>query len=181
MDELQQARQRPLHRLLFGLGIPLVGERAAKLLAATFGSLEALAGADSEQLEAIDGIGPAMAASLRQWFAAPRNQSLVERLRERGVDPTESVASRPGEGLLAGDVIVITGSLSRPRSQFKERLEALGATTAGSVSRRTTLLLAGDGGGSKLDKARSLDVRVVDEDALEQLIRERGGAGLWQQ
>lgn len=172
--ELEAARTRPLHRLLFALGLPLVGERAAKLLAASFGSLDRLARAEADELEALEGIGPAIAASVISWFREPRNTELVRRLQERGVDPRQE---RPagGEMPLAGRTFVITGTLSRARQEIKERLEALGAVVAGSVSRRTDFLVAGDNAGSKLEKARSLGVEVLDEEALERLVGRAGG------
>ncbi len=172
--EMEAARTRPLHRLLFALGLPLVGERAAKLLAANFGSIGRLAGAEAEELEALEGIGPAIAASVISWFRDPRNVELVRRLQERGVDPRQEPPARD-EMPLAGRTLVLTGTLSRPRQEIKERLEALGAAVAGSVSRRTDYLVAGDNAGSKLEKARSLGVEVLDEEALERLLEKAEG------
>ena len=169
LGELDDARGRPLHRLLFALGIPHVGERAAKLLARRYGSLEALASAESEALEEVDGIGPVIAAAVSGWFAAPRHQSLVMRLAERGIDPREEFDDRRDESL-AGQVFVITGSLSRPRRELKEELERLGAAVAGSVSRKTSYLVAGENAGSKLAKARELGVKVIDETELIKML-----------
>ncbi len=183
MAELGAARARPLERLLFGLGIPLVGERAARALARAFGSVTGLATATAEELEEVAGIGPVMAASVRRWFADPGNAALVARLRERGVDPTEEVvAVEEGESdrPLAGSTFVITGTLSRPRPDFRERLEELGATVAGSVSARTSFLVAGEDAGSKLARAQQLGVEVLDEAGLERLVEERTGRALWQ-
>ena len=174
VGEMEAARTRPLHRLLFALGLPLVGERAAKLLATSFGSLDRLAEAEAEELEELEGIGPAIAGSVISWFRDPRNMELVRRLQERGVDPRQERPDRDGMPL-AGRTFVLTGTLSRPRQEIKERLEALGATVAGSVSRRTDFLVAGDNAGSKLEKARSLGVEVLDEEALEHLIERAGG------
>lgn len=173
MRELDRARSTPLHRLLFALGIPLVGERAAKLLAASFGSLGRLAEADDNQLLALEGIGPAIAASVISWFRDPHNRALVARLAERGVDPVEE---RRGthEGALAGRTFVITGTLSRPRQEIKARLEELGAAVAGSVSRKTDFVVAGDSAGSKLERARSLGIEVLDEAGLERLLETAG-------
>jgi len=169
LRELEEARDRPLHRLLFALGIPHVGERAAKVLAKRFGSLEALAAAESQASEEVDGIGPVMAAAVSEWFAQPRHQSLVMRLAERGIDPREETDDGGGE-TLAGQVFVITGSLSRPRRELKEELERLGATVAGSVSGKTSYLVAGENSGSKLAKARELGVKVIDETELAQML-----------
>jgi DNA ligase (NAD+) len=171
---LDEARTRPLHRLLFGLGIPLVGERAARQLAATFSSLGELMAADEVALRAVDGVGPAMAASLRRWFADPGNRELVGRLAARGVDPRAEPPPRAAAAPLAGRTIVLTGTLRRPRSEVRERLEGLGATVAGSVSRRTDFVVAGADAGSKLAKARELGVEVLDEDGLERLLAAMG-------
>ena len=174
--ELDQARNRPLHRLLFALGIPHVGERAAKLLAGRFGSLKGLAEAKVEDLESIDGIGPVIAGTVRLWLAEPRNRQTIDRLAARGIDPREEVADPEGEDMLGGLVFVITGSLSRPRRELKERLEQLGATVAGSVSRRTSYLVAGADAGNKLMRARELRVEVLDEAGLDMLLESLGGA-----
>jgi DNA ligase (NAD+) len=177
--ELERARSRPLHRLLFALGVPGIGERAARRLARRFPTLEALAAVEPGDAEDLDGIGPALSTSLMSWFADPRNRGLVDRLRARGIDPTEEVVEADGPGPLAGTTFVITGGLSRARREFKQRLEALGAKVAGSVTGATSHLLAGDGAGSKLDRARSLGVEVLDEEGLERLLAELGGGKLW--
>jgi len=178
MAELEAARTRPLHRLLFGLGVPGVGERVAKQLSERFPSLDALAGAEAEEMEAIDGVGPSLSASVRRWFADDRNRGLIVRLKERDVDPVEEIAGR-GEQPLEGTTFVITGSLSRSRRETRERLETLGAKVSGSVSGKTTHLLAGEGGGSKLENARDLGAEVLDEDSLDRLLNEKIGEGLW--
>ena len=181
--ELEGARARPLERLLYGLGIPLVGERAARALARAFGSVTAVAAAASGELEEVEGIGPVMAASVVRWFADPGNAALVARLRERGVDPSEAVAAADGgdtDQPLAGLTFVITGTLSRPRPAFRERLEGLGATVTGSVSARTSFVVAGEDAGSKLEKAQELGIEVLDEAGLGRLVEERTGRTLWQ-
>ena len=177
--ELDAARLRPLHRLLFSLGVPGIGERAARQLARRFPTLDALAAATSEELESIDGVGPSLSASLVGWFADDRNRSLIDRLRSRGIDPEETQIDEAGVQPLTGMTIVVTGVLSRSRREVKARLEALGATVVGSVSSKTTHLLAGADAGSKLAKATSLGVEVVDEDGLDELMRQKGGDSLW--
>jgi DNA ligase (NAD+) len=179
IDELERAKERPLHRLLFALGVPGVGERVAKQLAQRFPSLEDLDGATTEELESIDGVGPSLSASLRRWFSDGDNRLLVDRIRAHGIDPHELVADNRGGRPLDGTVFVVSGSLSRSRREMQDRLEALGAKVAGSVSGKTTHLLAGPGAGSKLVRARELGVDVVDEDGLEQLLRRSGGEKLW--
>jgi DNA ligase (NAD+) len=172
--ELEEARYRPLHRLLFALGIPHVGELAARLLARHFGSLAALAAAEPAEFEEINGIGPVIAAAVTEWFAGERHQSLVARLGERGIDPREKLDGGAGDAPLAGQTFVITGTLSRPRRELKEELEKLGATVAASVSRKTSILVAGENAGSKLNKARDLGVKVIDEAGLEKLLDGQG-------
>jgi len=188
MRELDAARGQPLRRLLFGLGIPHVGQRAAQLLAEQFRTLDGLASATTEQIEAIEGLGPVIAASVRSWLDDEGSQRLLERLRERGVDPVEEVAE-PGDGSesrpLSDETVVLTGALSRPRPQVASRLVELGATVGTSVTGKTTLVVAGTEPGDtpsrKAVKATGLGVPILNEDEIDALIRERGGEGLWEQ
>ncbi len=166
LKELDQARQKPLHRLVFALGIPHVGERASKVLAARFGSLDALAAADAEAMIDLEGIGPVIAQSVKEWTMAAENRELIARLMAHGVDPREHERAET-ESPLAGKIFVLTGTLTRPRRELKELLEELGATVAGSVSSKTTYLVAGENAGSKLDKAGKLGVEILDENGLE--------------
>jgi DNA ligase (NAD+) len=177
--QLDLARGRPLHRLIFALGIPLVGEGAARTLARRFGSMDVLSEASVEELEGIDGIGPVMAKSIRSWFAQDHNRALLARLRAHGIDPRESEPDKPEERPLAGLTVVLTGALSRPRGEVKARLEELGAKVTGSVSGKTTYLVAGDDAGSKLEAARRHGVEVLDEAGLERVVEELAGRGLW--
>jgi len=174
LRELDEARKRPLHRLLFALGIPHVGERAARLLAHRFGSLERLAAVDLEAMEEINGIGPVIAIAVVGWFADARHQSAVKRLAERGIDPNETPRGSTSEAALVGQTFVLTGSLSRPRRELKEELEGLGATVSASVSQKTSCLVAGENPGSKLAKARELGVEVLDEAGLIRLLESVG-------
>ncbi len=169
LRELDEARQRPLHRLLFALGLPHVGERASKLLAARFGNLEKLAAAETDDMVELEGIGPVIADSVRSWMAAAENRELIARLVARAVNPQEEERPQTEEPL-AGQVFVLTGSLSSPRREIKERLEGLGATVAGSVSKKTTYLVAGENAGSKLDKAREIGIEILDETGLERML-----------
>jgi DNA ligase (NAD+) len=162
------SRTRPLNRLLFALGIPLVGEHLAMLLAAHFPDILQHC-PTCETLKAIPEIGPRVAASVTTFFAAPGNRRVLEKLAAAGVRPGIPVV-RPSPQPLAGAVIVITGTLSRPRAEVKTRLERAGARVSDSVSRKTTFLLAGAGAGSKLAKARELGVDIIDEDRLEELL-----------
>ena len=169
LRELDEARQRPLHRLLFALGLPHVGERASRFLAARFGSLDDLAAAETDDMIEVDGIGPVIAESVQRWMATAENRELIARLVARGVNPQEEERP-PTEQPLAGQVFVLTGSLSRPRREIKERLERLGATVTGSVSKKTTSLVAGENAGSKLDKAKKLGCEILDETGLERML-----------
>ncbi len=174
--QLETARRRPLHRVLFALGIPHVGERAARILARRFRTMEALQSAPAGAMEALDGIGPVIARSVREWLDDPANRRLVDRLRKAGLtmeEPEEAAGARPLEGL----TFVLTGSLSRPRTEIARRLESLGASVSSAVSRRTSYVVAGERPGSKLEKARTLGVPVLDEAGLEQLLEARGVEG----
>ena len=174
---LEEAKGRPLHRLLFALGIRHVGEKAARILAQRFGSLDALQNATVEELEQIGGVGPVIARSVTSWFADREHARLIRRLVALGVNTVEPEMSS-GEKPLAGLTFVLTGTLSRPRDEIRRRLEELGAHVAGSVSRRTSYLVAGENPGSKLDKAGRLGVAILSERELDELIRAKGGEGL---
>ncbi len=174
--QLQDAKTRPLWRLLVALGIRHVGERAAKLLASRFGSLSALSQASQEELEAIEGIGPTIAQSVVGFFASRQGAELVRRLRARGVDPREIPEGPATPAPLAGLAFVITGTLSRPREQVAALLEAAGAHVSDSVSRKTSYLIVGENPGSKLAKAKNLGVPTLDEAGLQRLLSEKGVA-----
>lgn len=172
-QQLEEAKQRPLWRLLVALGIRHVGERAAKLLASRYGSLAALAKAREEELLALEGVGPVIARSVSAFFASPQGRSLVERLRQRGIDPQET-AIGDSQKPLAGLTFVLTGTLSRPREQVAALLEAAGAKVADSVSKKTSFLVVGEAPGSKLAKAQALGVPVLSQEDLQRLLREKG-------
>ncbi len=172
--QLDAARERPLWRLLVALGIRHVGERAAKLLAQRFGSLDGLARALADELQSVEGIGPIIAASVVAFFANPDERAMIDGLRARGVDPRDRAAAEPAAAPLAGLTVVITGTLSRPREAIAALLESAGARISETVSRKTSVLVAGSDPGSKLAKAESLGVRIVDEEALRALLAEKG-------
>jgi DNA ligase (NAD+) len=175
VQEIGEARSRPLWRLLVALGIRHVGEKAAKVLAARFGSLEALEKASAEELEKAEGIGPTISGSVVAFFGDEENRKLVRRLRQTRVDPRQEVqAPEPAEHPLSGLTFVLTGTLSRPREEVAGLLEEAGARVADSVSRRTSFLVAGADAGSKLKKAADLGLDVLDEDGLKVLLAERG-------
>jgi len=164
------SRSATLPRLVFALGIPQVGETTAEALARAFGGIVALAAASEEELTAVEGVGPTVAAAVRDFFANPRNARLVERLRGYGIDPRlEVVRKEPGP--LEGLTVVFTGALGLPRDEMTARARAAGAKVASSVSGKTDLVVAGRDAGSKLDKARGLGVEVVGE---EEFLRRLG-------
>ena len=162
LAEIERSKENDLSRLLFALGIRHVGEKAAATLARRFGSLDSLMSAGEEELQAVEEVGPNTAQAILAWFSHPRHRELVEKLRARGVN-LSSRASRPSSGgPLSGKSVVITGALPGiTRDEAAQVLEAAGAKVSGSVSRKTDFVVAGDAAGSKLDKARSLGVRVT--------------------
>lgn len=179
------SKTRPLARLIHGLGIRGVGEVMAVELARRFPSLDALMAASQEELEAIEGVGPNIAAAIVDWFARPRNRQVLDKLRAAGVWPQETASAPAAAGTQAslpldGLTFVITGTLpTMTRAEAKALIQQQGGKVTGSVSRKTDYLLAGENPGSKLDKARDLGVPVLDEAGLRALITGRGGSG-WQ-
>jgi len=162
---IEASKARELRRLVFGLGIRFVGERAALLLARQFRSLDAIAAASAEEIESIYEIGPAVAGSVAAWFADAANRELVLRLRAAGVRVEEGEAS-PGSRAFEGQQFVLTGTLdSMTRDEAKAAIEARGGRVTGSVSKKTSLVVAGREAGSKLERARELGVEVIDEAA----------------
>jgi DNA ligase (NAD+) len=167
LGEIARSRQMPLDRVLYGLGIRHVGERAAAVLAASLGSIEALGAASSEELEAIHEIGPKIAQTVRSFFDEPRNVELIRRLREHGLAmAADRETVRDRSGVFEGKSVVLTGTLSElSRSQARQAIEARGGRVTASVSRKTDLVVAGEEAGTKLDRATELGVEVIDEAA----------------
>lgn len=160
---IEKSRTRSLDRFLFGLGIRHVGERGAKDLARHFGTLEALRSADYAALVAVPDVGPRTASEIEEFFEDPENRRMIDELLELGVRPSPVRETR-GDAL-AGQTVVFTGKLERlTREQAEELVRRLGGKASGSVSRATTLVVAGPGAGSKLQKAEQLGVRVVSEE-----------------
>ncbi|MEM8885533.1 MAG: NAD-dependent DNA ligase LigA [Planctomycetota bacterium] len=166
---LAASRTRPLPRFLNGLGIRHVGERSSEILAQRFGTLDAIVAATEEELLDVDEIGPEVAESLRGFFSRPQNLEVLRRLEQAGLDPQPVEAVEGGK--LDGEVVVLTGTLSgMTRDEAKARLQALGASVGSSVTKKTTMLVAGEKAGSKLKKAKELEIRILDEDALLELL-----------
>jgi DNA ligase (NAD+) len=148
-----------------GLGIRFVGERTAELLAQEFGSMDSLISANAEELERVEEVGPRISQAILEFFAQEANQKLVQALKDAGVDMTAEKKVRADK--LAGLTFVLTGTLpTLSREEAKKRIEDAGGKTAGSVSRKTSYVLAGEEAGSKLDKAQALQVPVIDEAGL---------------
>ena len=171
VDALQKSKQTTLPRFLFGLGIRHVGEATAKELARHFGRLDAIADASEEQLLGVADVGPIVAKSLRTFFDQAHNREVVEQLRACGLTWEEGEPAAVAPQALAGKTFVITGTLpTLGRDEAKDMLEAAGAKVAGSVSKKTSYVVAGAEAGSKLDKARELGVPVIDENAMKELL-----------
>jgi len=173
MAALEQSKSRPLERLIFALGIRHVGIGAARTLAQTYGSLDALRAASEDELQRIHEVGPRMAESIREFFSNPANLTVIEKLRRAGVRLAEEKKAA-GRQPLAGKTLVLTGALEKfTREQAGERIRALGGHVASAVSARTDYVIAGSGAGSKLDKARALGITILDEEAFLQMIHEK--------
>ncbi len=167
---IAKSRETTLARFLYALGIPEVGEATAQQLAAEFGDLEAVQQADEAHLQQVPDVGPIVAAHIAGFFREPHNLEIVARLRAYGIHwPVTARAAR--STALAGKTFVLTGTLATmTRDEAKTRLQALGARVAGSVSRKTDFVVAGEEAGSKLEKARELEVAVLDEAGLLRLL-----------
>jgi len=157
--------------VLYGLGIRHIGQSAAGALAEAFGSMEKLLSADRERLEEVEGIGPTLAESVREFFDAPENRAVVKRLAGHGVDMTAPRRASVS-GPLSGKAFVVTGTLSSlSRSQATSGIEVRGGRVTGSVSKKTDYVVAGESPGSKLDRARELGIPVLDEEAFLALLQ----------
>ena len=175
---IDRARHPVLWRFLYALGIREVGEATAKSLASHFGTLEAVSEADDEALQAVPDVGPIVAGHIHSFFDQPHNQETLQALRDAGVSWQEEQVVPAEAKPLAGETWVLTGTLSQmTRDQAKEKLEKLGAKVAGSVSKKTACVVAGEAAGSKLAKAEQLGVPVLDEDGLLALLKEHGIEG----
>jgi DNA ligase (NAD+) len=171
--QIERSKANDLSRLVYALGIRHVGEKAAATLAKYLRTLDRLLTAPVEELQTVPEIGPVVAASVRAFGEEPQNQALVNKLKAAGVN-TQSQAPEPTiepEGPLAGKVFVLTGTLaSMTREEATATLERLGARVAGSVSKKTTYVVAGSDAGTKLEKARKLGVETLDEESFRALI-----------
>ena len=170
LTNLQQAKDRPLWRILVALSIRHVGPTAARALATAFGSLEAIMAAGEEQLADVEGVGPTIAAALREWFEVDWHRAIVDKWRAAGVRMADE-RDTDITPTLAGLTIVVTGSLTGfSRDEAKEAIIVRGGKAAGSVSKKTSFVVAGDAPGSKYDKAVELGVPILDEDGFRALL-----------
>jgi DNA ligase (NAD+) len=170
LDEIENSTKLPLERVIYGLGIRMVGERTAQFLAEHFGSMEALEQAGVEELQNVNEVGPRIAESIAEFFSIAANRKLVERLREAGLTLKGQKKERGTK--LEGKTFVLTGTLVHfTRDEAKSRIEDAGGKVTGSVSKKTDYVVAGADAGSKLDKAKELGVAVIDEKAMQELLK----------
>jgi DNA ligase (NAD+) len=168
LDEIENSKKLPLERVIYGLGIRMVGERTAQFLAEHFGSMEELENASAEELQNVNEVGPRIAESIAEFFSIPANRELVRRLREAGLTFKGKKKERGIK--LAGKTFVLTGTLAHfTRDEAKKLIEDAGGKVTGSVSKKTDYVVAGSDAGSKLDKAKELGVAVIDEQEMEKL------------
>jgi DNA ligase (NAD+) len=169
LDEIEASKKLPLERVIYGLGIRMVGERTAQFLAEHFGSMEALESAGVEELQDVNEVGPRIAESIVEFFSIAANRKLVGRLREAGLTLTGQKKQRGTK--LAGKTFVLTGTLAHfTRDEAKKMIEDAGGKVTGSVSKKTDYVVAGADAGSKLDKARELGVHVIDEKEMQRIV-----------
>ena len=179
VDALQKSKQTTLPRFLFGLGVRHIGEATAKALASHFGRLDSIMDATPEQLLEVADVGPIVAQSVRTFFDQPHNREVVEQLRACGLTWAEGEPAATAPKPLSGMTFVITGTLpTLSRDEAKDLLESAGAKVAGSVSKKTSYVVAGEEAGSKLVKAQELGIAVLDEAALQALLRASSPANL---
>lgn len=174
LDAIDKSRQNPLYRLIFGLGIRHVGERAAKLLAERFDSMDNLMQASKDELMEIPEIGPAIAESVTTFFTQEQNQKLIRKLQQAGVN-MRSARIDKSDRPLEGKTFVLTGTLQGyTRKEAKEKIESLGGKVSSSVSKKTDYVVAGANPGSKYEKAQKLGVTILDEEEFNSLVGNRG-------
>ena len=170
LDEIENSKKLPLERVIYGLGIRMVGERTAQFLAEHFGSMDAIEKASAEELQNVGEVGPKIAESIAEFFSIAANRKLIERLRATGLTLEGKKKERGTK--LAGKTFVLTGTLAHySRDEAKKLIEYAGGKVTGSVSKKTDYVVAGTDAGSKLDKAKELGVAVIDEKEMQELLK----------
>jgi DNA ligase (NAD+) len=171
VNSIEQSKRQPFGRVLYALGVPGIGYVNARALASHFGSIDRLVAASAEEIEAVEGIGPVLAATIRETLDERRNQELIRDLREASLNFEQERSAGDGELPLSGKTFVLTGTLERmTREEATARIEELGGKVTGSVSRKTDYVVAGADAGTKLTKAQELDRPVLDEAGLERVL-----------
>jgi DNA ligase (NAD+) len=172
LGAIEASKRRPLWRLLFGLGILHVGVSAARALADHFPDLDALIRATVDELQRIPDVGEVVGKSIAQFFREPENRKMIERFRTAGLRLTsEPKTAAPNDSRIKGTTWVITGTLSKPREEIAEEIVSLGGKVSGTVSKKTSFVLAGAEAGSKLEKAKKLGIRIVEEAEFRKLVK----------
>lgn len=171
INAIQSSKTRPLSSFIFALGIRMVGLQSAKILAKRFKTIEAFLDTKIEEIDNIEGIGEVMASSIIQFLKTEENISVIKRLFEAGVSPAkEEESAAPTDSPINGKTFVLTGTISIPRSEAKKIIESLGGKVTDSVSSKTDYVIAGDEPGSKLDKAKKLNIKILDEAAFKNML-----------
>jgi DNA ligase (NAD+) len=171
LKSIEHSKTQVLHRFIFGLGIPLVGEENSKVLAQHFGSLNKLSQASQEELCSLDGIGPEVATSLETYFKNPKTKSELNQFSKLNIHPKPQTVTAASHSLFTGNTFVITGSFEfKSRSEIKTKIESYGGKVSSSVSAKTHALIVGTDPGSKLDKAKKLNIQLITEPQIKQLL-----------
>jgi DNA ligase (NAD+) len=171
IHQIQQSKTRDFWRLIYGLGIRHVGERGAQAIAAALGSMDALLSSSKEQLQNVPDIGPVVASAVRDYLDQPQNRALIEELAAAGLKMTAPLATASTAGPLSGKTFVLTGTLSAmSREAAAEAIQSRGGKVTGSVSRKTDYVVVGADAGSKLAKAESMGIAILDEAAFRNLL-----------
>ncbi len=170
IEEIEKSKSLPFYRLITAIGIPMVGETTARLLEKRYHNIEELQNAKKEDLIKINGIGEKVATSIVQFFSLDRTKEMIEKLKSHGVGTGSAPSTSKILSALSGKRFVITGTLSKPREEIKQRLLELGGIVGEDVSSKTDYLVVGENPGSKLDKAKKLGIKIIDEKQLEEII-----------
>ncbi|HEU23855.1 MAG TPA: NAD-dependent DNA ligase LigA, partial [Mesoaciditoga lauensis] len=170
INQIEKSKSLPFYRLIIALGIPMVGETTARLIAKRYHDLDALQNAKKEDLMKISGIGEKVATSIEQFFSLEKTKEMVEKLKSYGFKGSQLESQSSDQKILSNKRFVITGTLSKPREEIKNWLLSLGAELSENVSSKIDYLVVGENPGSKLDKARKLGIKIINEKELYEMI-----------